>query len=188
MHSQARTIIPLALNFATGVVTNHTFNALTMLQNKPLKLSVATARDFAVPLGIFSLLVLFAAALSPLPASSTLLAILLLSAGWSLYILRFLKVNSGILTAVIYADGQVCLQSEFEETRGGVLIGQQWSTNQLAVLRVGIDGIACTLIILGAQQANASDFRRLTMWVRQGSYSGASEKQASRLVLDTEPE
>jgi len=143
-----------------------------MLHNRPLNLRVATAKDFVVPLGIFSLLLLLSAALSSEPVLLILMTILFLVAGWYVYILKFYKVDTWNLASTFYSDGQVRLQSNYKDTIGGSLVGQQWSTNRLAVLRIRTQDVTRNLLILSAQQQEADDFRCLNMWLRQGFCSG----------------
>src|SRR5210317_2186292 len=107
-----------------------------MLHNRPLNLTVATTGSFVGPLAMISLLALLAAALSPRPILLILLTSLLLVAGWGVFILKFCKVQSGKMTSVIFPDGKVRLQSNRRDTIGGILVGQQWSTHRLAVLRI----------------------------------------------------
>ena len=142
-----------------------------MSHNVPLNLTVADAKDFGVPLGIFSLLVLLSAALSPRPILLTSLALLFLLAGWCVHILDFSKASFGKLTTVIFPDGEVRFQSKCRNTIGGVLVGQQWSTHRLAVLRIRTNGVTRNLLILAAQQRKADDFRRLHMWLQQDFYN-----------------
>ena len=143
-----------------------------MSHNRPLNLTVAETKDFVVPLGIFSLLLLFSVALSPRLILLISLIILFLVAGWCVYILEFSKVKNGKLTSVIFPDGQVRLQSRSKVRIRGVLVGQQWSTHRLAILRVNTHGVTRNLLILAAQQQKADDFRRLNMWLRQDFCSG----------------
>jgi hypothetical protein len=142
-----------------------------MLHNRPLNLTVATTGSFVGPLAMISLLALLAAALSPRPILLILLTSLLLVAAWGILILKICKVQAGKLTSVIFPDGKVRLQSNRRDTIGGFLVGQQWSTHRLAVLRISTDGVSRNLLILAAQQKGAGDFRRLNMWLRQDLFS-----------------
>jgi len=155
-----------------------------MSHNRPLNLTVAETKDFVVPLGIFSLLVLFSAALGPRPILLISLAILFLVAGWCVYILELSNVKNGKLTSVIFPDGQVKLQSKSEVRILGGLAGQQWSTHRLAILRVSTDGVTRNLLILAAKQHRADDFRRLNMWLRQDFCSDAVGNRVPRVARD----
>lgn len=154
-----------------------------MSHNGPLNLKIASTRDFVVPLGIFSSLVLLSAALSPQPLLLTFLAILFLVAGWCVFTLEIHKVSAGELTSVIFPDGRVTLQSKCRNTIGGLLVGRQWSTHRLAVLHISTDGVSRNLLILAAQQQGADDFRRLNMWLRQDFCSVGDRESGRRFVI-----
>ncbi|HEY5774848.1 MAG TPA: hypothetical protein VIS57_02080, partial [Xanthomonadales bacterium] len=67
--------------------------------------------------------------------------------------------------------------SNWERISEGVLDGQQWCTRQFAVLRITTGGTTRKLIILSARQREAGDFRRLSMWLRQGLCDNTESKQ-----------
>ena len=110
-------------------------------------------------------------------AAQLWLPILNLDIPWLTYgRLRPLHTN-----AVIFADGQVRLESNREETFESFLDGQQWCTHRLAVLRISNGETTRRLIICSMQQKGADDFRRLNMWLRQGLCDNTRTKQV--LVL-----
>jgi hypothetical protein len=149
---------------------------LPMSYNRPIRLTVANRRVFVVPVGLLMLLALLAALLSSQPA---LLVILIFTTGWGIFTLSFSKVNEAKLALVIFADGQVGLESADKDTIEGFLDGQQWCTHQVAVLRVANGDSLRRLVIRSARQQNADDFRRLNMWLRQNFCSDTREKQVS---------
>ena len=149
-----------------------------MTYNRPIELTVADRRNFAVPVGFLLLLAVLAALLSPQPVLLTALMALILLAGWRRLTLEFSKVNEVKLILVIFADGRVRLESGHKAIIEGVLDGQQWCTHQLAVLRITDRDSTRRLAILSSTQKGSDDFRRLNMWLRQDFCSGAQPDKA----------
>ncbi len=149
-----------------------------MSYNNPIRLTVASRRDFVIPVGLLMLLALLAALLSSQPA---LLVVLIFVIGWGIFTLSFSKVSEAKLTLVIFADGWVGLESAHKDTIEGFLDGQQWCTHRVAVLRIDDGDSLRRLVILSARQQNADDFRRLNMWLRQELFSNTRTRQ----VLDS---
>jgi hypothetical protein len=143
-----------------------------MSYNNPIRLTVASRRDFVIPVGLLMLLAVLAALLSSQPA---LLTVLVFATGWSIFTLGFSKVNESKLILIIFADGRVGLESSDKDTIEGFLDGQQWCTHQVAVLRVADGDSLRRLVIRSARQQNADDFRRLNMWLRQDFFNLKSE-------------
>jgi len=139
-----------------------------MVNNRSLTLSIAGKKDFAILNRILFLLVVLAAALSPQPVILTILAVLLIGAGWTSGILYFSKVNDLELILVIFADGRIRLSSSCGNIVEGFLDGQQWCTRRIAVLRVTTGSKTQNLIVLSGQQA-PDEYRRLNVWLRQGA-------------------
>jgi len=144
---------------------------------RPIRLTVSNKNDFFLPVCLLQLLVVFAALLTPHAVLLALLAIVLCGAGWAIHILDSSKTNSEKLTLVIFTDGRVQLESNWERISEGVLDGQQWYTSLFAVLRITTGGTTRKLIILSARQREAGDFRRLSMWLRQGLCDNTESKQ-----------
>ena len=149
-----------------------------MTHSRPIELTVAGRRDFAVPVGLLMLLVALAALLSPQPVLLMAVTVLILLAGWRKFTLEFSKVNEGKLILIIFADGRVRLESGHEAIIEGVLDGQQWCTHRLAVLRITDRDATRRLALLSSAQRNPDDFRRLNMWLRQDFCSGAQLDKA----------
>jgi len=139
-----------------------------MVNNRSLTLSIAGKKDFTVLNRILFLLVVLAAALSPQPVILTILAVLLIGAGWTSGILYFSKVTDLELILVIFADGRIRLSSSCGNIVEGFLDGQQWCTRRIAVLRVTTGSKTQNLIVLSGQQA-PDEYRRLNVWLRQGA-------------------
>jgi hypothetical protein len=144
-----------------------------MPHNSSLTLRISTRKDFDKPVCLLFLLVMLSAVISPQPVLLTSLAILIFGAGWVARTLGFFNTNNVELISVIFPDGSVRLKSNCGDTVRGVLDGQQWSTGQLAVIRVVVAGSVRKLIILSSQQRGTGDFRRLNMWLRQASMVAA---------------
>jgi hypothetical protein len=142
-----------------------------MHHNKPIKLTVANREQFVLPAFVLNLMLVVAALLSPYPVLMTIGAMLIGGAGWVKHTLEKSKTNRLQLTSVIFADGQVRLESGQEDKTAGFLNGQQWCTRWLAVLRVTKSDTTRHVVILSSQQRRADDFRRLNMWLRQGLFS-----------------
>lgn len=145
--------------------------------NKPVKLKVSGKRDFVFPVSALYFLVVVAGLLSPFPVILTILAIVLFGAGWIPVILELSKSNKAELTSVIFTDGRVRLESDGKVTIEGFLVGQQWCTRWLAVLRFTDGGTTRSLVISAVQQRNSADFRRLHMWIRQGMNNSSDAEQ-----------
>ncbi len=126
-----------------------------------------------VLLPVFFTLVMGAAALSPQPVLLTLLVFLISAAVLLLYILRFHKVNEVELLLLLFPDGQLKIESVNEPDIEGALMGQQWFTRYVTVLRYVTGGQRQSLVLLSAGQ-NADDYRRLSVWLRQDFCSGIS--------------
>ena len=152
-----------------------------MLLNQPLKLKVSDSKDFILHYRLLNLLVIFAALLSPYPVLLTLVVSLFSGAGWLAHILKFSKPNKVELILVIFADGRVQLESNWEESFEGFLDGQQWCIHRLAVLQISNGETTRRLIIRSRQQKGADDFRRLNMWLRQGLCDNTRAKQVLEL-------
>ena len=148
-----------------------------MSYNNPIRLTVANRRDFVIPVGLLMLLALLSALLSPHPVLMIVFTVLILCAGWSIFTSGFSKVDEAKLTLIIFAEGQVDLESSQKDTIEGILDGQQWCTRQVAVLRVTDGDSLRRLVILSAQQQNADDCRRLNMWLRQDFCNGTHKQQ-----------
>jgi len=128
---------------------------------------VANRTDFSLPVGLLHLLVVFAALISPHPVVLTVLSVAVFTTGWLGPILGFTKTNNEKLTSVIFADGQVRLESVRGCLDAGILNGQQWCTRHLAVLRIANGDTKGNLVIMSFQQQDAGEFRRLSVWLRQ---------------------
>ena len=152
-----------------------------MLINQPIRLKVSARKDFILVYCLLNGLLIGAALLSPYPLLLTGVVILLSGAAWLVFTLNFSKTNNVELISVIFADGQVRLESNREETFESFLDGQQWCTHRLAVLRISNGETTRRLIICSSQQKGADDFRRLNMWLRQGLCDNTRTKQV--LVL-----
>ena len=137
-----------------------------MPHNSELRLKVANRKDFAVPLSVFFILVLIAAALSPQPVLLTLLVLILFGAGLLAHVLGFYKVNEVELILLIFPDGRLRIESAHAADIEGVLQGQQWFTRRVTILRYVTGGKRQYLVLLSARQ-NADDYRRLGVWLRQ---------------------
>jgi len=148
-----------------------------MPYNRPITLKVAHRKDFVIPIGVLFLLIVVSAILSPQPVLLSIL-VLLIGAGWFVYILYFAKVNDVKLILVIFPDGRVRLESDQGFEIVGNLSGQQWCTHHVAVLRYTIYGKHQHLVVLSAQQ-NTDEFRRLKVWLRQDFCSDTGEKPVS---------
>lgn len=146
--------------------------------SRPIELTVAGRRDFALPVGLLMWLAVLAAQLSPQPLLLTGVIALILLAGWGRFTLKFSKVNEVKLILVMFADGRVRLESGHEAIIEGVLDGQQWCTHRLAVLRISDRDSTRRLAILSGKQSNSDDFRRLNMWLRQDFCNGAQPDKA----------
>ncbi len=147
-----------------------------MSYNNPIRLTVASRRDFVIPVGLLVLLALLSALLS---SQLTLLTVLIFAAGWSIVTFGFSKVNEPKLILLIFADGRVSFEPFHKDTIEGFLDGQQWCTHQVAVLRVVDGNLLRRLVILSAQQQNTGNFRRLNMWLRQDFCRDTREEQVS---------
>ena len=124
--------------------------------------------EFLLPACALYLLVVIAALMSSHPLILTPLSVLIFMTGWAVPILGFSKANNVKLTLVIFPDGRVQLESIRGCLNAGILDDQQWCTRHLAVLRMTDGDTSRNLVILSIQQADAGDFRRLNMWLRQG--------------------
>jgi len=151
-----------------------------MLHNKPIKLTVSNRKDFDLAVFMLLLLAIVAGLLSPYPASLTLFASLLFGAERTAQILIFSKTNNVKLISIMFPGGRVGLESDREETIEGFLVGQQWCTRWLAVLRVSYGDSTRKLVIRAAQQQGMDDYRRMKMWLR----NDLCTQTASRQVLD----
>ena len=140
-----------------------------MPYNSSLTLRIANRRDFDKPVCLLFLLVMLSAVISPQPLLLTSLAVLFFGGVWATHTLEYFNVNNVELISVIFPDGIVRLKSNHGDTFEGVLDGQQWSTGQLAVLRVVVTGSVRKVIILSSKQRGREDFRRLNTWLRQAS-------------------
>jgi len=138
-----------------------------MPYNKPIRLKVTSREDFVIPIGLLALLAVLSAWLSPQPVLLIGLTVLIFATVWGTFTLDFSKVSKANLISVIFADGQVSLESTNKDKIEGIMGGQQWCTSHVAVLRVTNGDSTRRLVILSAQQENADDFRRLNMWLRQ---------------------
>jgi len=147
-----------------------------MSVDRPLRLTVASRMDFFFPVCLLYLLVVIAALLSPQPVVLTVLAVAVFTAGRLASILGFYKTNNEKLTSVIFADGRVRLESGRGCLDAGILDGQQWCTRHLAVLRIANGNTRGNLLIMSFQQRDASDFRRLSVWLRQNLYVSAGAR------------
>jgi len=119
-----------------------------------------------MPAMLVSVLIIISAVISPQPLLMTLFVTILLGMGWYLFILRFSLMTGEELTSVIFPDGSVTLESTGNNKIEGIVGGQQWCTNKLAVLKIVTTGKHQRLVILARQQ-NAGDYRRLMVWLRQ---------------------
>lgn len=152
-----------------------------MLTNKPIRLNVASRKDFAFAVCALYMLGILAALLGPSPVLSMLLAILFIGVGWATHILKISKTSNVKLTSVIFPDGRVRLESDREDITEGFLHGQQWSTHWFSVLRFSNGDTTRKLVIRYAQQQGTDDYRRLKMWLRNGLCSNTM----ARRVLDS---
>ena len=152
-----------------------------MLHNKPITLTVSNRKDFDLAVFMLYLLVVLAALLSPFPVLLTIVASLLFGAERTAHTFIFSRANNVKLIAIIFPDGRVRLESDWEETIEGFLDGQQWCTRWLAVLRVTKGDTTLKLVIRSAQQQGTDDYRRLNMWLRNDLCS----KTLARQVLDS---
>ena len=139
-----------------------------MANRKPLTLSLAGKKDFVVLNRILFMLVLLSATLSPQPIALTILAVLFIGAGCVSSILCFSNVNSVELSLVVFADGQVKLNSSCGNVVEGFLDGQQWCTRRITVLRITTGSKTQNLVVLPGQQS-PDEYRRLNVWLRQGA-------------------
>jgi uncharacterized protein (DUF58 family) len=147
----------------------------------PLRLKLASSKDFDILFLALFMLVVASAMLSPQPVLLTILAFLLFGAGLYVSTLVISNVNDVKLIAVIFPDGQLRLESGQELEIEGVLNGQQWCSHYVAVLRYVSGGKRQNLVILSAQQ-NADEYRRLKVWLRLDICSDTCEKQVSGIL------
>lgn len=152
-----------------------------MLQNKPIRLKVSGRQDFFPAVCLLYVLTVVAALLSPHPILLIFLATVVFGISWVLPILGFSKSNQLKLTSVIFPDGRVQLECDRQDKIEGFLVGQQWCTRWLAIIRFTDEGKKRKLLIRAACQHNPDDFRRLHMWLRQGFYDSTRVKP----VLDS---
>lgn len=150
-----------------------------MTYNRPVELIVANGRDFTIPAGLFTVLAIVSALLSPQPVLLTSCVVLISLLGWGAFTLKFSKVSGDKLTLVIFADGRVSLESGHKDKIEGFLDGQQWCTHRVAVLRVTEGDVTRRLTILAGGQDDTDDFRRLNMWLRQDFCVGTRVDQVS---------
>lgn len=133
-----------------------------------LNLKVAARTDFTIPLRIVFFMGFLAAVLSAEPMIMLIVALGFL--GVNTFLLALGNDNSAVAALIVYPDGRVKLKFAAEDAPAvdGFIDGQQWCTQKLAVLRINTDDTVHNLVILGAQQTAADDFRRINMWLRQG--------------------
>lgn len=148
----------------------------TMPHSGSLTLKIARKNDFATPVRVLFGLALLAAVLSPRPYLTFCMVILACIAGCAVDILRFTKVKPECSTVTILPEGQIRLESSNKDTSGGALVGQQWSTRYISVLRVELGDGTRYLPILSSQQ-HTNDYRRLLLWLRQDFCRGASNSR-----------
>jgi hypothetical protein len=114
---------------------------------------------------------MFLAALSAWVNSQLILAVVLFVLALSFdriaVILNLVKVNKIKLTLVIFANGQVRLESSDQDTIEGFLGAQQWCAGHVGILQLIIGNKTRRLVALSTQQNKPDDFRRLKMWLRQ---------------------
>ena len=149
-----------------------------MPHNRPLTLKVANRKDFPVLTGLLFVLAVVAAFLSPQPVFLTLFVVILFGAGRFIHTLDFSKVNDVKSKLKILPDGRVSLESVQGLKTDGLLNGQQWCTNHVAVLSYTSKGKQGYLLALSAQQ-DADEFRRLKVWLRQELCTDSGEKPVS---------
>ena len=138
-----------------------------MPHNRPLRLKLASKKDFATAIRVLYGLIAVAVVLSPQPVVLTLSLLLFFGMAWIGRILGLYNVPNTNMTLIIFPDGHVRLKSDCEDKIEGFLVGQQWCINRLAVLRINNGGTIKKLLILSAQQHSQDDYRRLNMWLRQ---------------------
>jgi len=152
-----------------------------MLHNTPIRLKVSTRQEFVLPLRMLNGLILIAALISPHPFLLAVFAILLFATGRAAVTLGFSKTISAELISIIFPDGRLRLESDREPIFEGFLNGQQWCSRRLAVLRITNGDETRKLVIRTTRQQGTDDFRRLTVWLRQGLCSNTRVGQ----VLDS---
>jgi hypothetical protein len=140
-----------------------------MFPNIPIRLNILNSGDLVSFFRALHFFIFFSALLSGHPVALAIAAFFLCAVLWTPRILGFSKANNIKLTSVIFADGRVKLESGQEAKLEGSLIGQQWCTRWLTVLRVSDGKSIRNLLVTPARQCDAGDFRRLNMWLRQGS-------------------
>lgn len=144
-----------------------------MPYSRPLQLKVADREDFAGFISGLFILTMVSALLSFQTIPLILLTILFFGAAWFLFILEIPKISKLKLISVIFPDGLVSIKLNDEIKIEGFLIGQQWCTHHVAVLRFKTeDGIK--RVVLLSRQQNAHDYRRLKVCLRQDFYNDAN--------------
>jgi hypothetical protein len=149
-----------------------------MLHNKLIKLKIINKKDFVPFICLLYCLAVISALLSSHAVVLTISVILLCAVMWTHLILNFSKSNNMELTSVIFADGRVRLESNKEDSIEGFLVGQQWYTRWLAVLQFSDGEMTRKLVVKSAQQHEADDFRRLSMWLRHCSWNDNRKDRA----------
>lgn len=144
-----------------------------MLQNKPINLKVSGKQDFVLPVCVLYFFALVAGLLSPHPLLLTILTTVVFGARWATIVIELTKANKDELTLVIFPDERVQLKFDQADTIEGFLVGQQWCTRWLAVIRFTAGGTTRKLVLSSVHQHNVNDFRRLHMWLQQGLCNSA---------------
>ena len=137
-----------------------------MPHNRPLKFRVAGRQEFLKPAILVSIMVLISALASPRPIAMTIAVGLLLGAGWVLFNFKYSETTDVQPTLVILPDGLIKMKSNGNLNIEGVFGGQQWCNSQFSVLRIVTANKQHCVVLFSAQQ-NATDYRRLMVWLRQ---------------------
>ncbi len=149
-----------------------------MPYSRPLTLKVANRKVFTILIGILFVLSLVSALLSPQPVLLTIFVLLIFGVGWLTGILDISNVKDVKLILIIFPDGRARLEADQELKSEGILSGQQWCTQRVAILRYIAHGKRHHLILLSTQQS-VDEFRRLKVWLRQDFCSDIGAKPVS---------
>ena len=145
-----------------------------MFHNSELTLRAASRNDFLLAITTAMLLAVFAALLSPMPASLLVIAVAFLSLHYCC--LRwFEKRESNSRLIKINSGGELLLEDRYTGINTGALIGPQWSIRHIAVLRCSVENRIIYLVILKISQ-RPEQFRRLTVWLRHNSRNEGSQR------------
>lgn len=137
-----------------------------MQADRPLKLKIASRKDFMLPAIVVTAVVSMISLLSSQPLPMIMLTGVLLGPCWYHLVLSYSGNSALKLTSVIFRDGTLKLESDGQSVIKGVISGQQWISRWVSVLRYSTSGKHQSLFVFSAQQ-NADDYRRLMVWLRQ---------------------